>query len=374
MNTFLRRLEILNFLKSQNETQGTDNIVQHLINSDYLDASKSATKSQFRLIQRDLKFLLGEHNTEDEYDNDFGLSMHAGLGKSHHWKLDPYTQLNYDFEQMPAFMALALSVTQKHLLQVLPSSTQHELQRIFINAQQKLQKSQQKLSPLHYQRLTDAVEFFQRGQQLQAPDIDMNILDTIYRAILLGKQLTFSYLGSSGLKDYKVHPFGVAILLPKIYLVGKKQEDIELKNSEQDPLDTKTMRSFLVHKIENITLSNFSSKVPKNFKMKTYLAQGSMDVSLDNSDHQHHQLKLELYAKTKSNLLTDLSESPISAEQSLTQISENIWLLKAKVKRTIQLRNWLLSLGAQAKIIAPEIIQQDLLSTLISIQDRYQKD
>jgi len=382
MNTFLRRLEILNFLKSQYEAQGTDKIVQHLVNSDYLEASKSRTKSKLRLIQRDLNFLLGEQNTDGGYDNDFGLSIHVGLGKSQHWKLDPYTQLNYDFEQMPAFMALALSVTQKHLLQVLPSSTQHELQRIFLNAQQKLQKSQQKLSPVLYQRLTDAVEFFQRGQQLQAPDIDMSILDTIYRAILLGKRLTFSYLSSTGLKDYELHPFGVAILLPKIYLVGKKQKDIERGNLELENIelenikqhDTKTMRSFLVHKIENITLTRYSSKVPENFKMKTYLEQGNMDVLLDNSDNQYYNLKLELYTKAKSNLLTDLSESPISSEQLITQVNENSWLLQAKVRRTIQLRNWLLSLGAQAKILSPEIIQQDLINTLTGIQDIYQKD
>ena len=155
MKTFLRRLEILNFLRSQHIAASTDSIVQHLENSGHLDSHQNQTKSIFRLIQRDLTFLLGEKPEEalsdvkantkgetnkeqltydsfDDYDNDFGLGVEKGSGKSLLWKLSPYQQLNYDFERMPAFMALALTLSEKHLKQVLPSETRAELKNFLI--------------------------------------------------------------------------------------------------------------------------------------------------------------------------------------------------------------------------------------------------
>ena len=175
MKTFLRRLEILNFLQGQHIAVSTDTIVNHLQNSGHLDSNQTQTRSLFRLIQRDLNFLLGDkpavddkeqHTYEqfDEYDNDFGLSVEKGLGKALLWQLSPYQHLNYDFERMPAFMALALTLSEKHLKQVLPSETRTELKKLFENAQEKLIKSEQKLSSRHYQRLSQSVEFFQRGQ------------------------------------------------------------------------------------------------------------------------------------------------------------------------------------------------------------------
>jgi len=56
MITFLRRLEILNFLKSKQNSVGTEQILQHLIDAGYLDLNDSKQKSQYRLIQRDLGF------------------------------------------------------------------------------------------------------------------------------------------------------------------------------------------------------------------------------------------------------------------------------------------------------------------------------
>jgi len=368
MKTFLRRIEILNFLKSQHQSVGTEEILQHLIDSAYLDTQESKLKSQFRLIQRDLIFLLGGeiksiNDEPDEYDNDFGLAIEKGTGKSRLWRLDPYQNLSYSFEKMPAFMALALSVTQKHLKQVLPSDTQHELKRIFLNAEEKLHKSEQKLSPLHYQRLTQAVEFFQRGQRLQAPQFDITTLDKIYRAILNGKQISISYQNKGQIKQYDLHPFGVVIMLPKLYLIAKKEGDIQKGNE--------AFRSFLIHKIENIELNRQANKVPDNFQLKSYIDAGNMDVFLDRHDTEHYTLQLELMIDPSSNLLSDLQESPVSADQSLTQISETSWQLSASVQRTIQLKNWLLSLGSQARVLSPKAIRQDLVAALDAMRNHY---
>lgn len=379
MKTFLRRLEILNFLRSQHTSVSTEVIINHLQQSGHLDSYQIQSKSLFRLVQRDMNFLLGDkfedsetvqfNNKEkktidsfDDYDNDFGLSVEKGKGKSLLWNLSPYQHLNYDFERMPAFMALALTLSEKHLKQVLPTDTRHELKKLFENAQEKLVKSEQKLSTRHYQRLSQSVEFFQRGQRLQAASFDPIILDTIYRAILLGKRINLSYQRGSVIQDYELHPYGVVIMLPKLYLVAKKHNNTEGYES---------FRSFLVHKIHSLNISQYNNQVPDEFSLKHYLNEGHMDVFLKQDDQQDHQLILEIEAMDQSNLIEDLRENPISEDQELKMINHKTWQLTAKVKRTIQLKNWLFSLGSQAKVISPNILKQDLIEALDAIRAHY---
>lgn len=368
MDTFLRRLEILNYLRQRHSANlgpvATDQVIQHLIDGEYVDEHERAEASTFRLIQRDLKFLLGGYDEEDEvYTNPFGLEARRGKAKSLLWSLEPYQQVSYDFEKMPAFMALALTITRKHLKQVLPSSTQKELEAVFQNAETKLQKAEGKLSAKHYSKLGNAVEFFQRGQSLSTPDFEMATLDRIYQAILLGKRLKFNYRGAKSSKEYDVHPYGVAIMLPKIYLVAVKDDSVKAGSVED-------YRSFLVHRIEDLEVSSLSNAVPDTFELKEYLSDGNMDVLVDN-DAKSYTLKISIFANKNSSLIRDLSDSPINSTQELVEVADNEWCLKAQVKRTVQLRTWLLALGAQAKVIEPEIIRQDLIDNLNAMQNHY---
>jgi len=361
MQTFLRRLEILNFLHGQHVPVATETILQHLLDAGYLDQDDRMLRSQYRLIQRDLKFLLGPEE-DGEHLNDFGLQTERGLGKSQLWRLDPYQQLQYDLERMPAYMALALSISAKHLTQVLPRSTQKELSRLFERADRRLNQQDKRLSANHYHRLTRAVEFYQRGQSLRPPDFNMAHLDAIYQAILKGRRLRIRYHASGQLKDYDLHPYGVTILLPKLYLIAKKHQD-----SDRD--DGETFRSFLIHRIETVEISRFANHVPDDFAMKDYLEQGRMDVYIDTDDRQPYQLELEI--ADSPGLLIDLQESPIAQNQSLNQQGNGRWLLTAEVQRTVQLRNWLLSLGPNAKVVAPDIIRLDLQQHLRATLEQY---
>lgn len=376
MQTFLRRLEILNFLTQRKSSRlnavGTDIIVQHLRDAGYLENSSDKARSQFRLVQRDLKFLLGEL-IDDEYENDFGLSMARGEGKSLLWALEPYQQLSYDFERMPAYMALAMQVSQKHLSQVLPSSTKEELAKFFDGAEYKLQKAERKLSQQHYRRLTRAVEFYQRGQSLQAPEFDTAVLDRIYEAILRGRKIIISYRSGTHLKNYTLHPYGVAIMMPKLYLIAQKEQE----GSNESAIDGSVaeansgFRSFLLHKIERVELSPFANKVPEDFELKMYLESGNMDVLIDTRDTEQYDLVMDLYSDAGQKLLADLNDSPLNSTQTLSEITQGVWRLNAQVRRTIQLRNWLLTLGAQAKVLSPTIIREDLLKHLDQVRAHY---
>lgn len=368
MKTFLRRLAILDYLRSSKVQKSTDDILNHLISSDYLDAagkggrsgdSAADSSAVRRTIQRDLNFLYGANDVlNEEGDNDFGLEASRGTGKSLLWSLDPYSTLAYDFEKMPTYLALSFAMTQKHLSDIMPKNTLAEMERFFKNADTKLQKEASKVSPQQFGRLKESVEFYQRGQRLQAANYDIAVLDTIYRAILKSKQLTFSYRG----KSYRVHPFGVVILLPKLYLVCKKHEDIEKPDE---------YRNFLIHKISDIDVATQASRVPESFNLKAYLDDGNMDVFIDPDDRAHYHLVLRFTIAESSNLIADLAENPISDDQQLKQINELQYELTAKVKRTIQLKNWIMGLGRVATIVSPSIIQQDILAELNALMSNY---
>lgn len=360
METFVRRLAVLEYLRVSTNSQSTSDILRHLISGDYLEGS-SDDKSLLRTVQRDMKFLHGEVDEDGEASNEFGLEIASGEGRTTLWRLDPYTDLHFDYEKMPQYMALAFSMTRKHLIDILPKNTATELTRFFLQAENRLEMSEKSLSPKLYKRLNDSIEFYQRGQRLQPAPFDMDVLDTIYRAIIQNKQVAFSYRG----KDYEVHPYGVAILLPKLYLVGKKQSDAHSEHGG--------FRSFLVNKIDSIYVLNRPAIIPEEFKLKDYLDQGEMDVLLDN-DRQTYKLSMKINAtNNRSHLIDDLMDNPIASDQCIEQISASEYLLSANVRRSIQLRNWLLSMGSVCEVVTPEVIKQDLIDYLEASLAVYQK-
>ncbi|RMF18054.1 MAG: WYL domain-containing protein, partial [Gammaproteobacteria bacterium] len=183
MDTFLRRLAILEFLSRAAQPRTTGEIIQHLRDGEYLDPRASDSTCQ-RLVQRDLNFLLGEEDEDGEALNPFGLVRERGERKTFRWQLDTGAGLRYDFEKMPSFIALTLGMTGKHLGPILPAQTQRELSGFLEQAERRLALESRRLSAHHYRRLKDAVEFSQRGHALRAAPYDPAVLDTCYRAII----------------------------------------------------------------------------------------------------------------------------------------------------------------------------------------------
>ena len=368
MKTFIRRLAILDFLRSAKTKKSTDEILKHLLNSDYFELHQdnenvlSGTAIR-RTIQRDMNFLYGGtpaaiSNGDEEAYNEFGLEVERGSGKSLVWILDPYSNLSYDFEKMPSYLALSFAMTQKHLSGIMPKNTLHELERFFADADSKLQKEETTILPRQYRRLKDSVEFYQRGQRLQTANFDIDVLDTIYRAILKGRQLSFNYRG----KSYRVHPFGVVILLPKLYFVAKKDEGISSPEG---------FRNFLIHKITDLIVLPNKAEIPESFSLKSYLDKGNMDVYVSSGDKQAYSFKLKIKTHSSSNLIEDLTENPISADQVLTEVSNNTYQLTATVKRTVQLKNWILGLGSIATVLEPTVISNDIYAEVSALLENY---
>ena len=105
--------------------------------------------------------------------------------------------------------------------------------------------------------------------------------------------------------------------------------------------------------------------------MSEYLRQGNMEVYVDrNDDKDVHSLEL-LIDSNQSRLIEDVTETPISKDQTITMYDPERVVLRARVRRTVQLRTWLLSLGPVCEVKEPSVIRDDLKAFLQSTLGKY---
>lgn len=364
LRTFCRRLEILNFLKASHQLQPVSRIVEHLEDLGLLDPSATAEKNpehtHFRKVQRDLKFLSANTPPADEdeqgEDNEFGLYFEAGDRHSFLWGVDQTINTDFSWTLMPDHMAVTLALAEKHLSSIMPSRYHQLLKSHYQTARQKLSGASKKYQPKQLENLVNSVVIDQRGLRLEAASVDEQILDTIYEALTLNRRLKLRYRG----KTVVVHPHGVVIARPKIYLIAMKDGDNDIHQ----------MRSYLVHRIAEINLVNLSVHTLPGFNLQQYVAEGAMEMKIEN-DESSYELVLQLTPPIGSNLIQDLRETPIAANQNLSQSSEEVYFLTAKVHRTYQLLNWILSLGKFATVLEPATIRSDIIHLTKEISNNY---
>lgn len=352
MNTFLRRIAILEFLRHSALPRSTEEVLEHLRGRGYLDDGER-DDSLRRLVQRDMNALLGK-DEDGAADNAFGLEVQRGAGKSLLWSLDKYAELRLDFEKLPRTMAMALAVLHKHFQVLLPRETTADLEGLFQRAEARLEQSERKVVSRHYRQLRDAVEFFQRGQSLRPPSFDPESLDTIYQAIVRGQRLAFVYRE----RHYQVSPYGVAFLLPKIYLVARNEAG--------------EFRHFLVHRMRETRLLVQSYEIEPGFSLKRYLEQGAMDLLLDRQAAGIVRLVLDLDTRhEREGFIEDLQDYPLAEDQTLERVEAYRWRLSVATRITVQLRHWILGLGACATVIEPIWLRGQLRAELSRTLQNY---
>ncbi len=364
LRTFCRRLEILNFIKQHRQACSVMAITEHLIDSGLLDLptrdSNSPDKSQLRKIQRDLQFLAGDESSQSEEGdnfNEFGLTKCAGGRHSYRWQIAQDPDIDFNWSTMPDHMAVTLALAEKHLASAMPSRYHQLLRQHYKTARHKLVQASKKYQPKQLQHLVDSVAVDQRGLRLEAAQIDEQILDTIYEALILRRRLQIRYKN----KLIIIHPHGVVIARPKMYLLALK--DVGPGNEK--------LRSYLIHRIQSINLLKQSAQLIANFKLQDYLAEGLMDVMID-KDIGVYQLQIKLQPDAQSNLLLDLYETPIAPDQQIMKSTDGSYLLTANVHRSYQLLNWIISLGQVATILRPACIRKDVIRHVQQIAANYQ--
>ena len=158
-----------------------------------------------RTIQRDLNKL----------SISFPLSSDTE-GRKNYWYWIPEAAIQ-DLPGMDPVTALAFEMAESYLKPLLPRATLDLLQPYFHRARKVLNAQSDTL----LRKWPEKVAVIERGPVLQKPDINPDVQQVVYQALLEEKPIKASYQprGAEQSKDYLMHPLGIVSRVGMIYLI-----------------------------------------------------------------------------------------------------------------------------------------------------------
>ena len=75
--------------------------------------------------------------------------------------------------------------------------------------------------------------------------------------------------------------------------------------------------------------------------------------------------------RIENHVVRHLLETPLSEDQTVKSINEEMSMLSAGVKNTQQLRWWLLALGEGIEILQPTSLRKEMISVIRAMSEKY---
>ncbi|GGK02529.1 helix-turn-helix transcriptional regulator [Pseudomonas matsuisoli] len=246
------------------------------------------------------------------------------------WSFDRNAPL--DLSAMDTSTALALYLAESHLKTILPAAVLDQLAPQFRKARHYLDGLGHN-DLAHWARRVRSVP---NGKALIPAQIDPEIWARVSTALLERRQLKVSYLSRSKneLKTLRLHPAGIVSRHSITYLIASANDHTDI-------------RHFAVHRIKQAKLLDETATDQPDFDIDQHLAGGLFRTS-------EPVKEVELVADVSPQIAWLLSETPLSAEQSLEPIESSSWArLRAIVSNNQELLWWFYSIGDQALIQRP---------------------
>ncbi len=288
-----------------------------------------------RTIQRDLIKLSSIFPlVSDDRDKPFGWSWEKNAPM-------------FDLPAMDTHTALTFHLSEKFLAQIMPPGISKTIQPHFKLAESVLDAMPGK----KLKQWRDKIRVLSRTQQLLSPNIDDHIINLTYQALLEGKQFNATYQTRNGEEQhYRVSPRGLVIRDQVTYLV------VTLWNY-------KDIKQLLLHRMSNIEL--LEDKVKKlSFNLDDYINSGEFDFV-------EQEKIIQLKMRIENHVVRHLLETPLSEDQTVKSINEEMSMLSAGVKNTQQLRWWLLALGEGIEILQPTSLRKEMISVIRAMSEKY---
>jgi predicted DNA-binding transcriptional regulator YafY len=252
-----------------------------------------------------------------------------------------------ELPMMSPDVALSFKMTQNYLQHFLPKSVINELNPYFSSADKVLQNVDNSLS-----NWSKKVGTTSRRVAFVAPKIKPDILENIYKALLENKQIKASYKPIIKSKtEYILHPQGLVVVDEVLYLVASVW-------------DYKDLRQFSLHRFKKVEILDESCKKSAKFNIKSYIKSG-------NFLFPKGQKNTEVVLQINDYLAEYLSESKLNISQKIIKTNENENVLTAKVQISEQFRWWILSMGDGVKVISPDSLKNEIISTITKSYKKY---
>ncbi len=283
-----------------------------------------------RTVQRDLARLSGEL---------FGLLL-DDRSRPHGWSWDR-DAAQLDIPGMEPQTALAFKLAEHFSGQLMAPATLSALAPYFRRAEAVLADT-----PSPVSAWPDKIQAITRGQTLIPPVIDPGILQAVYDALFNDRQIEARYHRryDDSVHDYLIHPLGIVFRDGVVYLVCTR-------NGREDIVQ------MALHRMRSAVPLEAPVKRPTDFDLQRYVETGGLDFKLGG---EPLRLALRIDAATA----VHLEETPLSADQTLTEGVDGRMQLVATVADTAQVRWWLLGLGDQVEVIAPATLRDEIAQRL----------
>lgn len=282
-----------------------------------------------RSLQRDLRDRLALH---------FPLICDDS-SKPYRWFFDRDFHCNLPALDVPS--ALTLVLGEEYLKGLLPPVVVGQLAPQFRDARQLLDG----LEANGLSQWAKRVRAIPNGKTLIPAPLDEDTWQMVSEALLSHRAVDVTYRSRSAdeRKQLTLHPQGMVSRHSVTYLLATVN-------------DYDDIRQFALHRIEQVSLSKAKWRDAEGFCIDDYIASGAFGYLLSKEP-------VLLRARIQPQVAWLLSETPLSNEQSLTQLADTDWqLLEARVPDDQQTLWWLKALGASVEVLEPLAWREEILA------------
>ncbi len=202
----------------------------------------------------------------------------------------------------------------------------------------------------------DKIHVFPQGMRKRAPKINSQVREAVYRALLEEKPLRLMHLsrGKREAGEYIISPLGLVVRDYLIYLYGLTRE-------KKQVLSFALNRTQHAEILENVVID----QPPADFSLAGYEHLVSMPIK--------GSPRLDLILRIGKNSAYSLRECPLAGKQTVTDDLENPGggILRAEVPNTVELRQWIRSLGPNAEVLEPTFLRQEMAEEVATLAWRY---
>ncbi len=302
-----RHLQILNRLTSTTTPASTAEICELF--------GKRITPRQ---VQRDLEDLSRQYDIQ-----------HEKKGKAQYWSAKPGGKLKYFPPVLDENAALAFHLAKELLRDILPESITRSLAPWFA-------ESKNLLARLHpgnpwYERLASQ----QAGLQLDPPEIDPEILNTVYRALQQKFKIRLTHNKAPGIeKEHVLLPAGIVASNQTLYLLAynEKYEDYT---------------TYALHRVVKAVSEYLPANLPEVDEFQEYVEEEFNQIYYRDEEIA---LVVDFHPEVQRKML----EYMFSDDQQIKKLEDQWLRVSATVDDTHSLRSWLLSYGNKVRLIGPD--------------------
>ena len=311
-NSLYRQWQILSRL-STGKWMGTRELQETL--------EREGIEISLRTIQRDL----------NQISQRFPIESNKTVPQGWRWRSDAPIQ---SLPHMTSSQAVTFMMVEEHLKHLLPPSLIEEMNPWFDLARRSLSTQNNVRQWINRVRIVPA------NQPLIPPVVERYAQQAIYEGLLQDKQIECVYRARGPLgedRSYILNPLALVQKGSIIYLICTRHDKTEVQ-------------TFALHRFKSASVLDTRALHPVNFDIDAYIDSGALGFRVDFDKPTEH-VELELIMNEADALY--FSESQLSKEQTITQISEDLYKVSASVPFTSQLVWWLRSFGKKISRIEP---------------------